>query len=308
MTDDVAARKTYRYVRIGMIGAAVFLLASLGLEHSKAPDCWQKSISAYYYTPARSVFVGALIAIGLSLIVIKGNTSREDISLNLAGMLAPVVALVPTSGEGHCWSIPPNPLPTLDNGKTFESWVRANIDNNISALLIAGFFGLAVAGLLALIAMLIGKRRGEPRRLSDAWTGPHRGTFIGLAFTAVILIWATFAVRSGGLKKEAHFAAAIGMFAMLALAAEFNARECRLNNRRWYYRLYRGVAVSMMATAALFLWPDWRHRVLWIELIEILLFTAFWGLQTRELWHNTLRSPPGGSPPPPDRTLATTRA
>ena len=67
------ARKTYRYLRIGMVGMVVFLATSLVIEAAKA-DCLQTSISAYYYTPVRSVFVGGMIAIGLCLIVIKGST------------------------------------------------------------------------------------------------------------------------------------------------------------------------------------------------------------------------------------------
>lgn len=40
------AIKTYRYLRIGMIGAVFLLAASIGIERSKV-DCWQTSISAY---------------------------------------------------------------------------------------------------------------------------------------------------------------------------------------------------------------------------------------------------------------------
>src|SRR5688572_22472438 len=112
MHDDEAARKTYRYVRIGMVGAVVLLAGSVLLEQREVTNgCWQTSISAYYYTPVRAVFVGVLMAIGLMLIVIKGNNELEDGCLNVAGMLAPVVALVPTSDHGRCWSIPPSPLP-----------------------------------------------------------------------------------------------------------------------------------------------------------------------------------------------------
>jgi hypothetical protein len=33
----------------------------------------QDSVSAYYYTPPRVIFVGAMFAVGLSLIVYKGG-------------------------------------------------------------------------------------------------------------------------------------------------------------------------------------------------------------------------------------------
>jgi hypothetical protein len=94
------AIKTYRYLRIGMIGAVVLLAASIAIERSKV-DCWQTWISAYYYTPVRAIFVGSMIAVGLSLIVYKGR-AWEDACLNFAGMLAPVVAVVPTTDVGRC--------------------------------------------------------------------------------------------------------------------------------------------------------------------------------------------------------------
>lgn len=71
-------------------------LVSVVIERSRA-TCWGESISGYYYTPSRNVFVGALVVIGVSLIAIKGSTDREDVLLNLAGVLAPIVAFVPTT-------------------------------------------------------------------------------------------------------------------------------------------------------------------------------------------------------------------
>ena len=77
----------------------------------QSTGCFQTSISAYYYTPVHGVFIGALVAVGTCLICLRGNTDAEDILLNLAGMFAPVVALVPTPGTGSCGSV----LTTADN-------------------------------------------------------------------------------------------------------------------------------------------------------------------------------------------------
>src|SRR4051794_16730122 len=97
--------KTYRYLRMAMIAMIVLLGASLVIEWSKTdPRCLQTSISAYYYTPVRAIFVGALISIGVCMVLLKGNTEPEDILLNVAGILAPVVALVRTPGAGRCHS------------------------------------------------------------------------------------------------------------------------------------------------------------------------------------------------------------
>ena len=128
---DIAAVKTYRYLRIRMVGAVVLLGVSILIERSNV-DCWQTSVSAYYYTPVRSIFVGVMLAIGLCLIVIKGSTTWEDATLNAAGMLAPIVAVVPTTDVGVCWSQSPGPLPVDDDGN-LASWAMANADNNITA-------------------------------------------------------------------------------------------------------------------------------------------------------------------------------
>jgi hypothetical protein len=147
---DIAAVKTYRYLRISMVGAVVLLGVSILIERSNV-DCWQTSVSAYYYTPVRAIFVGVLMAIGLCLIVIKGSTTWEDATLNAAGMLAPIVAVVPTTDVGECWSQSPGRLPVDDDGN-LAAWVVANIDNNITALLITGIAGLLVAAVIASIA------------------------------------------------------------------------------------------------------------------------------------------------------------
>ena len=54
------------------------------------------SVSAYYYTPAQAFFVGGLIGLGACMIALKGTNPVEDVFLNLGGVFAVIVALVPT--------------------------------------------------------------------------------------------------------------------------------------------------------------------------------------------------------------------
>lgn len=63
---------------------------------TSSDQCVQRSLSAYYYTPAKPVFVGALLIIGFAMIAMWGMTWWEDAALNLAGLLLMVVALVLT--------------------------------------------------------------------------------------------------------------------------------------------------------------------------------------------------------------------
>src|SRR5690606_14821202 len=67
-----ASVRTYRYLRLSLVGLVFLLLFCVWLERLTGDPANRHlgSISAYYYTPARSVFVGALVAIGISLAAI----------------------------------------------------------------------------------------------------------------------------------------------------------------------------------------------------------------------------------------------
>ena len=282
---DTAAIKTYRYLRISMVGAAVLLAVSIGIERANVLDadldCWQQSVSAYYYTPVRAVFVGVLLAIGLCLIVIKGSTTWEDSTLNAAGMLAPVVAVVPTTDVGECWSEAPGRLPITDNGE-LASWVVANIDNNIAALLITGIAGLVVAAVIASIATR------NVRAVAEVGAVEMRVSLLAamgflLAGAALFVWWDDFPTRAHGL-------AAVLMFLFLALAVGGNAWELRNDpSARGYFATYVAIATGMII-APLVMFPlgsDWNHMVLVLETVMIVLFAAYWLLQTREHWNET---------------------
>jgi hypothetical protein len=93
---------TYLSLRIGVAAIGVALpvalwVGALLIEGSSL----QSSISAYYYTGMRDVFVGALFAIGVALYVYRGFSPAENVVLSLAGVLAVCVALFPTQGDGE---------------------------------------------------------------------------------------------------------------------------------------------------------------------------------------------------------------
>ena len=57
------------------------------------------SLSAYYYTGVRDVFVGLLVAIGVCLYLYKGFSMSENVALNLAGVFVVAVAMFPTQSN-----------------------------------------------------------------------------------------------------------------------------------------------------------------------------------------------------------------
>jgi hypothetical protein len=274
---DESAIKSYRYLRIGIVGVVGLLGASISFERAKV-DCWQTSISAYYYTPVRSIFVGGLLAIGLCLIVIKGSNAWEDTCLNIAGMLAPVVALVPTSDAGNCWSVQPIPLPIEGDG-SLAGWVVSNVNNNVKSLLVAGIAGLLIAAAVATVVT---------RNAAAVATVGAAGTRLALLGAMVLLVLGLVGFNAWNhFDTDSHFVAAIAMFVFLAGAVGGNAWEHRDGARRSYFWPYLTIVV-LMATAAIVLVlvsSGWRHVQLFLEGAEITLFAAFWLVQTKEHWN-----------------------
>jgi len=89
---------TYLNLRVGMAVLAFFLPIGLitGVMFSSSVDM-QGSISAFYHTPMRNLFVGVLVAVGVFLYLYKGFSVEENLVLNVAGILSIGVAFLPTS-------------------------------------------------------------------------------------------------------------------------------------------------------------------------------------------------------------------
>jgi hypothetical protein len=287
-TDQIFAIKTWRYLRASMIGFVLAIFVGVGFERSKAPGCFQTSISAYYYTPVHGIFIGALVAVGTCLICLRGNTDAEDILLNLAGMFAPIVALVPTPGTGSCGSV----LTTADNRDV-------NISNNMFVLLVVGAAGFV---FLAVIAIVGRAKHGN-------W--PPRLSLIGYALTLAVWGYAvvTFAWFRTFFRDTAHYSAAIAMFVCFLAVVILDAISYRVHQEpavaahpvpdkvkatflSWR-NPYAVIALVMIADAIgwgiVGLVFNWSHWIIWIEATLIALFAVFWGWQTSELWNKGLR-------------------
>lgn len=277
---DTAAITTYRYLRIAMVMAVVVLAVAIGIERAQV-NCWQTSVSAYYYTPVRAIFVGVLLAIGLCLIVIKGSTAWEDATLNAAGMLAPIVAVVPTTDVGDCWSEEPPSFPLTPDGD-LQGWVVANIDNNVTALIVTGIAGLIIAAVIASIATR------NVTAIADV--GPVRMRLGLLAAMAFLVVGAVVFALWDDFDTRAHGLAAVAMFLFLAVAVALSAWRRRGDEGpRMYFWLYATIAAAMVVAAVVMfpLGSRWAHMVLVLEATQIGLFALYWLVQTREHWHET---------------------
>jgi hypothetical protein len=80
---------------IGMLLPFVLLIGN-AIEGASRPD----SMSGYYYTPMRNIFVGALCALGVFLIAYDGYDGMDKWITNIAGFGAIGVAFCPTKPSG----------------------------------------------------------------------------------------------------------------------------------------------------------------------------------------------------------------
>jgi hypothetical protein len=278
---------SYRYLRLAMVVVVVVLAVSLVIEIAKA-SCWQGSISEYYYTPVHALFIGALITIGACLVALKGRDTVEDLFFNLAGVLAPVVALVPTSRPATVCS---------RTGDELTVSTTALVSNNIPALLVG-------AGVAIVVAYLIARRQGKVKL-----TAPPKASIVGIVLSIVLLVagfwW--YRTQNTNFVKYAHGTAAVLMFVAIWCAVMVDAGWPQKVLRWLYNRLgedppaepvpggrslryrawYRIVAVFMVlaAFAVIVTWSfDWKQRMFWLEALEIIPFAVFWILQTLEGW------------------------
>src|SRR5215468_3157099 len=90
---------TYFTLRIGVAVIAIafpLILGIVGKLYAGLP--LQHSMSAYYHAindgkSLRDVFVGILFAVGAFLYLYKGFSGKENIALNIAGILAVGIAI-----------------------------------------------------------------------------------------------------------------------------------------------------------------------------------------------------------------------
>jgi hypothetical protein len=83
---------------VGIIGFGLPFALALGKILLQGPGI-QSSISGYYYTDMRNVFVGSLCAIGIFLMSTRGYDRKDAIAGMLACVFAVGVALFPTTPD-----------------------------------------------------------------------------------------------------------------------------------------------------------------------------------------------------------------
>jgi hypothetical protein len=301
--------KTYTFLRMALVA----LLVSLGVAviWQTYRQNWQilDSVSAYYYTPAQPIFVGALIGLGACMIALRGGNTPEEVFLNLGGIFAAGVAVVPTSrGADYRTAIEAcrqsdSPLLTQKGAGGFdcptvralEEATRANVENNLVALLVVGALALAATWFLASRDSSPGGGTSSLAFRWGFWT-----TAALLAVTAILLV-----VNLDVIIANYHFISAIGLLVCMVAVALSNAvrregievlgsglgmavpglRAGASALRPQAGRrpnLYAGFAWALLAVAVVGVIAVrvGLVRLFWLELVAALLFSLFWLAQT----------------------------
>ena len=292
--------KSYRYLRIAMVGLLLALAAAVFYQRSQQGS-FLGSVSAYYYTPAQAVFVGALIGLGVSMIALRGMNDAEDTFLNLGGMFAILVALVPT-GRGPVFDeavqacqksggtlLTQRASKGLDcpTVRALETAARANVENNMAALLSVSGLALILAGVILFES-----------RTAKSGTPGRRWVLAGFFMAALLWLGGLIALAASvsWLTANAHYIAAGGLLLCILLVAGANAHRRQekpsrgivpkvdvLKSPRAY--LYTWIAGAMLIGAGVLivLWQTNVISLFWVEISVAFLFILFWTVQTVEL-------------------------
>jgi hypothetical protein len=334
-SPPVMALRTYASLRLVSIAVIVLLAVAIWREvfHGTPNDCLQGSISAYYYTPVQSVFVGTLLALGFVMIVLWGKTTFEDGFLNLAGLLAPVVAFVPTDDTNRCGltNAVGDPVDTTaEKDKVIAANIPEIINNMTTYLIVVG------AVLAILLAVGLAARRAQWESITErplAYWAPW-GLAVGVWAFGAFKFWHD----RGWIYEHAHAWAANIMFVFIGCVV------LNIGYHKWHDKPEQGKAPSPVAQVPFLRWKPGAlayltiavgmvlgfvvfrrlsgvlpqdiadHRTFWLEAWEILMLAIFWGFQTWDRWNEG--APPRtaaeaerlGQPMPPRIALARWRS
>ena len=251
-----AVRSTYRTLRLGLVVLLLALLLAVVTE-SALTGCRPGSLSAYYWTGARDVLVGALVAIGALLVVDTGLDDVEDALLDLAGLLAVVVALVPTTSVPPCAAAPDHAAPAA---------------TSLVVLLVAAVVTWAV------------------RTAAAARGGLVRTAALVRAAGGVLVVGAALVglLSPDVLRARAHGVAAVLLLVSLVVVVLVHGFRARAVSTRWaalYSALGAAQLLTLAAVVALHaLAPGRVAAVLTVEAALVGLFALYWVLETVERW------------------------
>lgn len=265
----------YRDVRVGMVIVTLMVFVAIVIEQLSA-TCWQFALSAYYYTSAHSILIAALLALGALFIMYRGSNDTEDVLLNLAGVSALMIAMVPQgplTKKERCgqYDLPDGFVPAIQPNvwtvvvALIVGWSAMSVLHSrnhtrhkrspLGAVALSIFWVIMALGLIALVFF--------PNRFYAHIHGIS-GVLMLLSFIITVFC-AALVVRQEDTDKAPH-----------------------KDGYKWFYWIIAGVmVVTLIGVIAVHLkHPGWEPWVIWLESAVILEFALYWAIQTWELWNS----------------------
>jgi hypothetical protein len=272
-----ASLRTYRYLRIAMGAMILVIFAAVTIEAIRHGSILG-SISQYFYTPARSTFIGALVAAAVALLALSGHRAERAL-LDAAGLLAPLIAVVGTPvrnpllcGEGVT-CVPVTAIGDIENGVLTYLVIGTAGWFTVVILVLARRVQLKVAGISLLVAT------GVLAVVAGLWFGNRELFLASVHFGAAAL-----------------FFLSIGTIAVLHLRGRDDSPE----PARWMKAVYGFVAVGMVVVVLLAVWAIIAERidpdapgfvvpaVFGCEVAALILFLVFWVVQSIQRWNDEI--------------------
>lgn len=264
-------QRTYRYLRLAIAGAVVVVFAAILVTMPRVGLL--PSISHYYYTPANTMFVGALMAVAVSFFALSGR-GAERVLLDVAAVVVPLVAIVPTQ-------ISPGSVPGIDStcadgaGSCVPRSFDAAVDTGILTYLIVGLVVLLIAAALSVF--------GEVDRA---------GALLSIVIGGAILLGVglTWWLAEDAFLAWAHLVAAVAFFGIMAAVATISAiSPTGRGAPRWLQGAYIAIASALVLVVIGMPLYGSLHigavfGVFVGEVLALLLFAAFWILQSIHYW------------------------
>lgn len=274
------AGRTHTWLRLSLVGAVAVILLAVTIESVRIGELLP-SLSHYYYSPARNVLVGALIAASVALLTLSGR-NLESVLLDLAAPLAALAALVPTRTEP---AVVPQPGLTCPPAMSACVPVQSvpDVDNGVTVFVI-------VVSVLVMVAVVLAARadRGE-RGEFGARARVLTAAIGGAVVVAGVLIAAVVPGGYGqsGLLTWVHVAASalfiviVGAVAVLGAFFRTGSRPVSLRERM----LSIAVAVLLLVDLGVAVWAIWfapssSSAVLWVEVAALVLIAVYFAVQT----------------------------
>lgn len=266
---DTSLKRTYQYLRIGIGAAGILIGVAIAVDLINGGVA-RPSISDYYYSDARNIFVGALVAVSLGLFALSGY-GPQRVLLDAAAMFAPLIGLIPA------------PRATWDEGAA---------DRGVWTYLVFGTMLL----VFVVVLRAVKNRQGVP---FDDPTGFHLSIAIAVAW--LILLAGTFLTCPELLRAAGHLAAAGLFFFLIAVIALVHWRE-RIPKRdpdpdpltpqppapatKSQKTIYALIGFALLTDVLLLISANfWGKEFGWpvvavLEAVALVLFSFFWFVQS----------------------------